>query len=135
MANSVSNINCNFCGLTQAPSQPHCAGCGAALPLRTGKHQVDEKMLALATQVNSLLARENNRVNSRSRVTQMRLGIGMIGIGIVVVIMVGGSSMRSTVIAEHEMKRDRAVQQRYTRALEMELYNAADGSRPIDLPR
>ncbi len=92
-------------------------------------------MLALATQVNSLLARENTRVNSRSRVTQMRLGIGMIGIGIVVVIMVGGSSMRSTVIAEHEMKRDRAVQQRYTRALEMELYNAGDGSRPIDVPR
>lgn len=93
-------------------------------------------MLALATQVNTLLSRENARTKRLNRVNQLRIGIGMVCVvSILSAVIVSQTRTRATVIAEHEMMRDRAAQQRYTRVLEMELYNAGDGSLPIEPPR
>lgn len=134
MASPVTNILCDFCGLTQAASQPHCAGCGAALPLPTGKHQADRKLLELATRMNALLARENSRMKTLGRRTGIWIGMGMICTGVVLVALVTGASrMHSTVIAEGRVERDIAVQQRYTRALEMELYGSSGELPSIEL--
>ena len=58
MAESVSYLSCSFCDLSADPADTHCIGCGGNLD--QGEHQNDSNdiLLALVTQVNSVVARK-----------------------------------------------------------------------------
>jgi len=125
MAANISNLECNFCGLAQAATQPQCVGCGAGLPLMTGELKTNKKLLEMATQMNSLLAKENARAKGTTKLTRLRIGVAAACVGSVLwAASYSFSGSYSQVYAEEELRRESAINARYTRALEMELYSS-----------
>lgn len=133
MTAQIVTVECKFCSLAQVASQPHCAGCGAGLPLKYGELESTRKLLAMATQMNALLVKEHTRAGAESRAKKIVLGISFACIAYLMwALGLNQWFSPAQVYTEEQMMQRNAANAGYTQALEMQLFEERGGMAPLE---
>ena len=76
MAVSASYLSCGFCDLSHDPGDTHCISCGGNLDKDEHQNDTNDILLALVTQVNTVLARKAKGFLGAHRELKMNVATG-----------------------------------------------------------
>jgi len=76
MAESASYVSCSFCDLNHDTTDTHCLSCGGSLAQGDQQRDSNDVLLALVTQLNTVLVTQSKRLLGTHRELNMRVAAG-----------------------------------------------------------